>query len=179
MARLLAIDWDQNQFYIVAAGAGRRGATVEKTLSWTLDAELTVASGEALGRKLREALKAADVAPAPIVACVGRDRVVAKELRYPPVPASEEPALVRFQAAKELSELPDDIVIDYAPLSDPALPGERHALAVALKKNLAAAWHALAHGLGVKLLAITTRPQALIGAVARAQAEGRAPAATM
>ena len=51
-----------------------------------------------------------------MVACVGRERVVIKELRYPPVPASEEPALVRFQAAKELSELPDDVVIDYAPL---------------------------------------------------------------
>jgi hypothetical protein len=176
LARLLAIDWDQDQFYIVAAGTGRRGAAVEKVLSWKLDAEFGTAVGEALGRKLRDALNAADIAPAPIVACVGRDRVVAKELHYPPVPANEEPALVRFQAAKELSEQPDDVIIDYAHLSDPAQPGERHALTVALKKHLAAAWQALARGLGVKLLAVTTRSQALIGAVARAQADGRAPA---
>src|SRR5262249_50649841 len=151
------------------------GAAVEKVLSWQLDAEFGTAVGEALGRKLRDTLKAADIAPAPIVACVGRDRVVAKELHYPPVPANEEPALVRFQAAKELSEQPDDVIIDYAHLSDPAQPGERHALTVALKKHLAAAWQALARGLGVKLLAVTTRSQALMGAVARAQADSRAP----
>src|SRR5687767_10610629 len=103
-------------------------------MTWSLGEELGAANGEALGRKLREALRAAGIVPAPVVACVGRERVVMKELRYPPVPASEEPALVRFQAAKELSELPDEVVIDYAPLSAPEQTGERQALAVALKR---------------------------------------------
>lgn len=176
MARLLAIDWDHDLLHIVAVGASRRGVTVEKTLAWPLGEELTAANGEAHGRKLRDALKAAGIAPAPVVACVGRERVVVKELRYPPVPASEEPALVRFQAAKELSDLPDDVVIDYAPLSPPEQPGERQALAVALRKGAVLGWQALARGLGVKLLALTPRPQALVGAVARAQDQGQAPA---
>ncbi len=176
MARLLAIDWDHHQLQIVAVGTSRKGVAVEKTLAWQLGDELTAANGEALGRKLRDALKAAGIAPAPVVACVGRERVVVKELRYPAVPASEEPALVRFQAAKELSDLPDDVVIDYAPLSPPGQPGERQALAVALRKSAMLGWQALARGLGVRLLALTARPQALVGAVARAQSEGQAPA---
>jgi Tfp pilus assembly PilM family ATPase len=176
LARLLAIDWDHDQLRIVAVGASRRGVAVEKTLTWPLGEELTAANGEAHGRKLRDALKAAGIAPAPVVACVGRERVVVKELRYPPVPAAEEPALVRFQAAKELSDLPDDVIIDYAPLSPPGQPGERQALAVALRKSAALGWQALARGLGVKLLALTPRPQALVGAVARAQDQGQASA---
>lgn len=176
MARLLAIDWDNNKLQLAALSTTRKGVALEQAIAWPMGEELTATSGEALGHKLRDALRAAGIASAPIVACVGRERVVVKELRYPPVPAAEEPALVRFQAAKELSELPDDVVIDYAPLTPPGEPGERRALAVALRKNAAQAWQALSRGLGVKLLALTTRAQALAGAVARAQAEGQAPA---
>ena len=39
-----------------------------------------------------------------------------KELRCPAVSADEEPAMVRFQATKELLENPEDVVIDYAHL---------------------------------------------------------------
>ncbi len=177
MARLLAIDWDQDRFHIALVNASGRGVVVERALTWALGEELTPAAGEALGRKLRDALRGAGVTPAPVVACIGRDRVVVKELHYPPVPRDEEPALVRFQAAKELSELPDDVVIDYAPLSPPEQPGEREALAVALRKQILQAWLGLCRGLGVKLAALTTRTQALQGALERARNEGAAPLA--
>lgn len=172
MARLLAIDWDLDHLQIVAVNTTRKGVGVEKTLAWPLGEELTAANGEAHGKKLRDALRTAGIAPAPVVACVGRERVVIKELRYPPVPASEETALVRFQAAKELSELPDDVVVDYAHLTPADQPGERQAMVVALRKSAALAWQALCRGLGVKLLALTPRSHALVGAVARFQAEG-------
>lgn len=176
MARLLAIDWDHDQLQIVAVSTARKGVSVEKTLAWPLGEELTAANGEAHGRKLRDALKTAGIAAAPVVACVGRERVVIKELRYPPVPPAEEAALVRFQAAKELSELPEDVVIDYARLTPPEQSGERQAMAVALRKSAALGWQALCRGLGVKLLALTPRAHAMVGAVARAQEGGRVPA---
>ena len=70
-------------------------------------------------------LKKAGISAAPVLASIGRERVILKEIRHPPVPTKEEPALVRFQTAKELSESPDDVIIDYTPLSDPAAPGGR------------------------------------------------------
>src|SRR5438132_5787984 len=112
LARFLAIDWEQDQLHVVQAMAGRGGVRVEQALSWGLPEPLTAVAGEALGKKLREALKEANVAPAPVLACVGRERVILKELRYPVVPANEEPAIVRFQAAKELTESPEDSIID-------------------------------------------------------------------
>jgi Tfp pilus assembly PilM family ATPase len=176
VARLLAIDWDHDELRIVAVNTSRQDVAIEQTFRWPLGEDITSSNGEALGHKLREALRAAGIAPAPVVVCVGRERVVIKELRYPPVPAAEEPALVRFQAAKEMSELPDEVVIDYAPLTSANQGGERHALAVALRKTTAAAWQALCRGLGVKLLALTPRPHALRGAIARARAADQAPA---
>ncbi len=167
MARFLAIDWDQQQLHVVAGGAGRGGMRAEQALSWTLPEALTAATGEALGKGLREALKAAGVAPAPVLACVGRERVVLKDLHYPPVPASEEPALVRFQAANELSEPTDEVIIDYTHLGDPQAPGERQALAVIVRKEVVQAVQALCRGLGMKLLAVTPRPAAVYGALER------------
>ena len=42
------------------------------------------------------------------------------------VPAHEEPAIVRFQAVKELSDAADDVVLDYAPLGTTST-GEKRA----------------------------------------------------
>ena len=72
-----------------------------------------LAHAEEAGKRLRDHMKAASVGAAPVYACVGRDRVVLREIRYPQVPASEEPAIVRFQVEKELTEPPQTVVIDY------------------------------------------------------------------
>src|SRR4029077_10092073 len=124
------------------------GVRVEQALSWGLPEPLTAASSEALGKKLREALKEANVAPAPVLACVGRERVILKELRYPAVPANEEPAIVRFQAAKELTESIEDCVVDYTHMGAGADAGERHALAVIVRKEVVNSLQALCRGLG-------------------------------
>lgn len=174
MARFLAIDWEQQQLHVVQASTGRGGMRVDYALSWNLPEPLTPASAENLGKKLREALKEANVTPAPVLACVGRERVILKELRYPAVPAQEEPAIVRFQAAKELTESPDDVIIDYTPMGNGSGTGERHALAVIVRKDVIHSLQGLCRGLGMKLLAVTPRPSAVIGALDRSR-QGKVP----
>jgi len=169
LARFLAIDWEQDQVHVVQAQTGRGGVRVEQALSWTLPEPLTATSGEALGKKLRDALKEANVAAAPVLACVGRERVILKELRYPPVPTNEEPAIVRFQAAKELTESIEDCIVDYTYMGNGQGDGERHAMAVIVRKEVVNSMQALCRGLGMKLLLMTPRPGAVIGALDRSR----------
>ncbi|MBI3410659.1 MAG: hypothetical protein HY040_20170 [Planctomycetes bacterium] len=167
MARYLAIDWEQQQLHIVAGSAGRKGARVEQVLTWALPQSLTPASAEGLGRKLREALKAAGIGAAPVLASIGRDRVILKEIHHPPVPASDEPALVRFQTAKELSESPDDVVIDYTPMTDDRVIVECVAMAVVVRKEILRSLQGLCKGAGLKLAAVAPRPMGMAGALDR------------
>ena len=156
MARFLSIDWEQQQLHIVQAATVRGGVRVEQALSWSFPEPLAPASAEGLGKKLRDALKEANVPPAPVLACVGREKVILKELRFPAVPANEEPAVVRFQAAKELTESPEDVIIDYTPMGNATLAtAERHAMAVIIRKDVVHGLQGLCKGLGTKLLAVT------------------------
>ena len=129
MPNFIALDLDSQGLYAVA-GDARGAAQATHALAWTGDdgdppPPLTAETAKALGEKLRERLRAAGIAPAPVLVSVGRDRIILKELRYPAVAPTEEPALVRFQAMKEMSEAPDDVVLDYARSARPAASGGR------------------------------------------------------
>ena len=96
--------------------------------------------------------------PAPVLACVGRDRVILREVRYPAVAAGEEPAVIRFQVMKELTDSADEVIIDYAPLGEAAPGEERRALVLTIRRELLAAYQALCKAAGLKLLSLTPRP---------------------
>jgi hypothetical protein len=178
VSNFIAIDLDSQGLYAVAGGT-RGGVRITHAVSWTGEdtdppPALTAETARALGEKLREKLRAAGVPPAPVLVAVGRDRVILKELKYPPVPPVEEPALVRFQAMKELSESPEEIVLDYAPLGEAA--GERRSMAVALRKEHLGAIQALCQAAGLKLAGVTPRPYANAAGLNRALAAGAAEA---
>ena len=82
-----------------------------------------------------------------------------KEIRVPPVPDSEEPAVVRFQAIKELTDSPEDVIIDYTinMLPSTSLSGDRKAVALIIRKEVLDSYQVLCQAAGLKLAALTPR----------------------
>jgi hypothetical protein len=169
--RFLAIDWDQNQLHVVIGAAGGGRVKFHRALVWQEDKSPNPAEPEELGRVLRDRIKSAGVAPAPVLACIGRDRVILKDLRFPAVAAAEEPAVVRFQAVKELSDAPEDVVIDYVGVAAPGAT-EQHAVTLIVRREIVAAYQKICQSAGLKLAALTPRPFATAAAVRKAVAEG-------
>ncbi|HEY1187343.1 MAG TPA: hypothetical protein VGE74_06775 [Gemmata sp.] len=180
MANFIAIDLEASGVYAVA-GTARGTAKVLHAVAWTGEdgappPALALDTARAFGEALREKLRAAGPG-APVLVAVGRDRVILKELKHPPVPPAEEPALIKFQAVKEMSESPDDVVLDYVPLGAGAAPAaERRAMAVMLRKDVFHAIQAMCAAAGLKLAGVTPRPYAVAAGLARAFALGAAPA---
>ena len=162
MARYLAIDWDQNQLHVIAADV-RGSAVVVRRASLTAEGQTpNPSNAEALGKLLAERLSAAGIAGAPVLACLGRDRLIVKEIRYPRVPDAEEAAVVRFQTVKELTDPPEDVIIDYMPTSTPP-EGEQRAMALVIRKEVLQTYRTLCEAAGLKLAALAPR---LVGTAA-------------
>jgi hypothetical protein len=158
---MIAIDWDNNQAYLVAGNARGANFEVQHALTWT-EEEPPFANPERTGARLKDRLKAAGIAPAPVLACVPRDQVNVKEIRFPSVPETEEPAVVRFQAIKEMADNPDELVIDYFVRSRPDEP-EKRAAAVAIRKKVLEGHQKLCQAAGLKLQGVLPR---LVGVMA-------------
>ncbi|HKB02297.1 MAG TPA: hypothetical protein VKD90_08760 [Gemmataceae bacterium] len=80
MSRFLAIDSDHGVVH-VAAGTVRAGQVrLDHALSVRLGEPLSPANAADLGRLFRDALRSAGIAPAPVIAAVGRDRVILKDV---------------------------------------------------------------------------------------------------
>src|SRR5262249_56567180 len=106
---------------------------LEKRVTVPTAERLSPANAAELGRQLKDALRAAGITPGPTVAAVGRDRVIVKDVKIPRVPAGEEPAVVRFQASKEMTEAPDSVALDYFTLAPEEPDGQGPALIPTLR----------------------------------------------
>jgi Tfp pilus assembly PilM family ATPase len=163
----LALDWDGGRLHLLAATAGKGGLKIDRAVAWPEEQPPTAATATAFAQRLKERLKEAGIAAAPLVVALGRDRVVLKDVRYPSVPPHEEPAIVRFQAVKELTDPADEVIIDYQAGESADATGERKALAVAVRKDLVKAYGAVAKAVGVKLVAVAPRAFGTIACLRR------------
>lgn len=175
MSRFIAIDADAGGLF-VASGATRGGSVRIEQAVVSLDdprplSSMTVAE---LAPKLKALLANARIPAAPVLVCLGRDRVVFKDIRHPKTAPSDEPAVVRFQSQRDLTESPDDLHMDYVPVPNPS--GEDcRATVVFVRKDLYAAAKALCEQVGLKLAGITPRPFATVAALRSAIANSAVP----
>lgn len=155
--RFLALDWDQNQLHVVAATVS--GGTVKVTRALLLEDMGTPSRAQAqqLGKLLRDRLKEFNVALAPVIVCIGRDKLILKEIRFPAVPLHEEAGIVRFQVVKELTESADESVIDYCTLPNGNTIGERNAQVFIVKKQLIEGFQQICQVAGLKLAGLVPR----------------------
>src|SRR5713226_1846183 len=173
MPRFLALDADTTRFQVMSASVKGSAVRLEKTAAWDEDHPLSATTPAESGARFRDALKSAGIGMAPLLICLGRDRVIFKEIKIQDVPAHDEPNVVRFQAQKEFTES-GDVVLDYTALGA-ASGGGKRVLVAAAKKDLVAACKTLAITTGVKLIAITPRPFATLGGLNSAWSSGLAP----
>src|SRR5262245_5544275 len=82
--------------------------------------------------------------------------MIVKEIRFPSVPEAEEPAVVRFQAVKELTEAAEDVIIDYV-VTGGQPGGEQKAAALVVRKELVEAYRAICEAAGLKLVGLSPR----------------------
>lgn len=176
MSRFIAIDVDAAGLFVVAGTARGNAVRVEQALPVVEDAArpLTPDTAADWGKRLKEALAAARVPAAPVLVCVGRDRVVMKEVRHPKTAPTEEPAVVRFQAQRDLAEAPEVLHLDYVPLPSPAGAEDQRATAVFVRKELFNAARTMCESAGLKFAGFTPRSYATAAAVRRAVAAGTA-----
>jgi Tfp pilus assembly PilM family ATPase len=158
LAKFLSLDFDGDQFTVVSATTRSGRVRIQRALAWEEKQNLTLATSKALGQSLRDHLKAERIGPAPVLACVPRDRLILKELSYPPVPAADEPAIVRFQVLRDLTTSPENVVIDYLKSPERSATGEQRALVLVLPRELLAAYRELCAAAGLTLAALVPRP---------------------
>jgi Tfp pilus assembly PilM family ATPase len=158
LARFLALDWDHQHLLIVAGTAKHGAVRIQKAVAFEEGQNPYNAVPAALGALLKERLHSAGISGGPVLACIGRDRLILKDLRFPSVGSAEEPALVRFQVAKELNDPAEQVIIDYVTAPDTSAQREKKALAVVVKRNVLAMYQELCKAAGLRLHALTPRP---------------------
>jgi len=165
LSRYLAIDPDGPGLFVVAGSIVKGAVAVEQAAVGPDDLPVfSPATGGAIGTALKELLKSVGIKPAPALVSLSRDRVILKEVKYPPCAPEDEPMLVRNQVIRELTDTSDDVVMDYVPLP-PAPDGQRRAQVVFVRKDIILGVQALCDAAGLKLAGITPRPFASTSAL--------------
>lgn len=173
MSRYLALDAEQGRVYLASANIKGSAVRLEKAVVLSDLGTLTADNAAEVGKRLKDAMREAGIAPGPVLFSVGRERVVLKEIRFPAsVSAAEEPNVVRFQVSKELSESGDSVVIDYFAHPTPEPDGQKRALAFAVRKEILQAARVACAAAGLKMVGVTPRPFGVAASLLRAMKDG-------
>jgi hypothetical protein len=172
MSRFLALDGDQPILHVASANVIRGSVRIDKAICINEGQAINLANAATLGKNFRQHLKEAGITPAPVLVSLGRERIVLKEIKFPPVPDSEEANIVRFQVSRDLSEAPENVVIDYFPIPYADATAERKALTVVVRREIIQAYEKFCTAAGLKLMGITPRPFASVAGIQRAVSIG-------
>ncbi len=164
MTRKLYLDWDNGKLTILALG-GRRGFSEIQFLCIDTEGSPNPVMAEEQGEQLRSFLKELAPPGCKTAVCLGRDRLIARQLTIPKADPAEEPALVRFQVLRELNESPDEIRLDYLPF-DPPGGSDRRVLALMVRVELFNAWKTILQEAQTKLVSLCPRLSGLGGLIA-------------
>jgi len=142
------------------AGTVRQGKIrLERAAVLNEDQPLTVASAEAIASGCANSSRR-PASPGPGTGLRRPRPRHPQGSETPAVSEVEEAGLIRFQAVKELTDAPGEVVIDYVAGTGP-VGVERRSLAVAVRKELLQAYQVMCDAAGLKLAALTPRPFAL------------------
>jgi hypothetical protein len=154
LSRYLAIDWDHGQLRVAELEVRGRAADVTNAACWDGEPTPNLADPEGAGKTLKERMKEVGIGPAPVIFCVGRDRLILRDIRYPEAPPAEVPAIIRFQATKELAFPAEEARIDYHLCPVPWPGGEKRALVAILRNEMMQTYEQVCQAAGLKLSAI-------------------------
>ncbi len=107
---LVAVAWDHDELLTVVARRLRGGFELLDAFSIPLIGEATLASAS---QQLADELQRRRVGPYELLLGAPRSQVELITLELPPAKPDELPVLVRNEVTLQLSDLPDDVVVDY------------------------------------------------------------------
>lgn len=157
MARLLALDWDQQEARYVVAHTRGTQLLVEAAASVSLHTADGGTSRLHLGPALQAALAPYKVSRAVTCVAVERSQIEFLDLTLPPSSDAELPELVHNLAMRESNAITEDCSLDFVPLNDD--PGEpRNVAVMALSQHRLEQVQAVCADVGVVPGAIGLRP---------------------
>jgi len=170
MAQLLALEWNDDEARLAVAASRGSQAVIEQAFSLKLEPAASGSDPEEsnVGRRIAAALAARGIGRLDTLVAVGRANIELRLLELPPAPDAELPALVRFQAMRELGALEEDWPLDFIPLDDVA-DQPRNVLAAAIDSGLVEQIQHTCRGAGLKPQRLILRPCAAASLLRRGQ----------
>src|SRR4051812_8311255 len=136
MSRIVALEWDAKEARVVIGRKRASGVAVDQALVVPLPQREEGSTAEPdVGSVLARALADQGVARCEALVAVGRASIELRFLSTPPVPETELPDVVRFQAVRQFTTLGEDWPLDFVPLG-PNADGGMNVLAAAIAPDL-------------------------------------------